>query len=142
MTDQRRTTKLRHRRELGRRCALAPNLGGGRARCTASPRRAPPCSSGPESREAFACASRTGVNFLSRRRSERKQSRRAAFQIAVEHILNAVMGESSITNHPVVSQERWVAEREKLLARETELTPLPRSAAGSSPHAELMRRCQ
>jgi predicted dithiol-disulfide oxidoreductase (DUF899 family) len=34
------------------------------------------------------------------------------------------MGEASITNHPVVSQERWLAERKKLLARERELTHL------------------
>lgn len=33
-------------------------------------------------------------------------------------------GGESITNHPVVSQERWVAERQKLLAREKELTLL------------------
>ena len=38
--------------------------------------------------------------------------------------MNTGMGESSTTNHPVVSQERWVAERKKLLARERELTHL------------------
>jgi predicted dithiol-disulfide oxidoreductase (DUF899 family) len=38
--------------------------------------------------------------------------------------MNPAMGESSITNHPIVSQERWVAERKKLLAREKELTHL------------------
>jgi predicted dithiol-disulfide oxidoreductase (DUF899 family) len=32
--------------------------------------------------------------------------------------------ESSITNHPVVSHEQWVAERKRLLAREKELTHL------------------
>jgi predicted dithiol-disulfide oxidoreductase (DUF899 family) len=34
------------------------------------------------------------------------------------------MSESSITNHPVVSREQWLAERKKLLAREKELTQL------------------
>ncbi|MFZ0006646.1 MAG: DUF899 family protein [Steroidobacteraceae bacterium] len=34
------------------------------------------------------------------------------------------MNESSLANHSVVSQERWVAERKKLLARERELTHL------------------
>ena len=34
------------------------------------------------------------------------------------------MSASNITNHPVVSQEQWVAERRKLLAREKELTHL------------------
>jgi predicted dithiol-disulfide oxidoreductase (DUF899 family) len=38
--------------------------------------------------------------------------------------MNTAMGQSSITNHPVVSQERWIAERKKLLARERELTHL------------------
>ena len=38
--------------------------------------------------------------------------------------MNTAIGESSITNHPVVSQERWIAERKKLLAREKELTHL------------------
>ena len=38
--------------------------------------------------------------------------------------MNTAMGEASITNHPVVSQERWLAERKKLLARERELTHL------------------
>jgi predicted dithiol-disulfide oxidoreductase (DUF899 family) len=33
-------------------------------------------------------------------------------------------GKSPVTNHPVVSQERWLGERRKLLARERELTHL------------------
>jgi predicted dithiol-disulfide oxidoreductase (DUF899 family) len=41
-----------------------------------------------------------------------------------EQIMNTATGESSLTNHPVVSQERWLAERKKLLAREKELTHL------------------
>jgi len=38
--------------------------------------------------------------------------------------MNTAMDESSITNHPVVSRERWIAERKKLLAHERELTHL------------------
>jgi predicted dithiol-disulfide oxidoreductase (DUF899 family) len=38
--------------------------------------------------------------------------------------MNTGMSESSIANHPVVSEELWVAERRKLLAREKELTRL------------------
>ena len=38
--------------------------------------------------------------------------------------MNTGTGESSLTNHNVVSQEQWVAERKKLLAREKELTRL------------------
>ena len=38
--------------------------------------------------------------------------------------MERIMGESGITNHPVVSGEQWVAERKKLLAREKELTHL------------------
>ena len=39
-------------------------------------------------------------------------------------------GEASLTNHNVVSQEQWVAERRKLLAREKELTRLRDQVAG------------
>jgi predicted dithiol-disulfide oxidoreductase (DUF899 family) len=38
--------------------------------------------------------------------------------------MNTVKRESSPANHPVVSQEQWLAERRKLLAREKELTHL------------------
>jgi predicted dithiol-disulfide oxidoreductase (DUF899 family) len=38
--------------------------------------------------------------------------------------MNTLMGGSTIGNHPVVSRERWIAERKKLLAREKELTHL------------------
>jgi predicted dithiol-disulfide oxidoreductase (DUF899 family) len=38
--------------------------------------------------------------------------------------MNTAIGESSITNHPVVSHEHWLAERKKLLAREKELAHL------------------
>lgn len=38
--------------------------------------------------------------------------------------MSKATSESSITNHPVVSQEQWLAERRKLLARERELTHL------------------
>jgi len=38
--------------------------------------------------------------------------------------MNTDIDESSLGNHPVVSQERWLAERRKLLAREKELTHL------------------
>lgn len=38
--------------------------------------------------------------------------------------MSTAMGDSSITNHPVVSQEQWTAERIRLLAREKELTHL------------------
>jgi predicted dithiol-disulfide oxidoreductase (DUF899 family) len=38
--------------------------------------------------------------------------------------MNTDTGELSLTNHPVVSRERWIAERKKLLAREKELTHL------------------
>jgi predicted dithiol-disulfide oxidoreductase (DUF899 family) len=38
--------------------------------------------------------------------------------------MKTAIGKSSVTKHPVVSQERWVAERKKLLAREKELTHL------------------
>src|SRR5215472_10672869 len=38
--------------------------------------------------------------------------------------MSTAMNKSSITNHPVVSDEQWVAERRKLLVREKELTRL------------------
>ena len=38
--------------------------------------------------------------------------------------MDATTTETNIADHPVVSQERWVAERKKLLAREKELTRL------------------
>jgi predicted dithiol-disulfide oxidoreductase (DUF899 family) len=38
--------------------------------------------------------------------------------------MNTATPESSLTDHPVISRERWVAERKKLLAREKELTHL------------------
>src|SRR5215472_749493 len=38
--------------------------------------------------------------------------------------MSTAMNKSSITNHPVVSEEQWVNERRKLLAREKELTRL------------------
>jgi len=38
--------------------------------------------------------------------------------------MSTAIDQSSITNHPVVSHEQWVAERRKLLAREKELTRL------------------
>jgi predicted dithiol-disulfide oxidoreductase (DUF899 family) len=41
-----------------------------------------------------------------------------------EHTMNTSTSQSTITNHPVVSHEHWVAERKRLLAREKELTHL------------------
>jgi predicted dithiol-disulfide oxidoreductase (DUF899 family) len=38
--------------------------------------------------------------------------------------MNTAIGEPSVTNHTVVSQEQWVVERRKLLAHERELTHL------------------
>lgn len=38
--------------------------------------------------------------------------------------MNTTMAEAATVNHPVVSLERWVAERKALLAREKELTRL------------------
>ena len=38
--------------------------------------------------------------------------------------MNAASTQQNVTNHPVVPQDRWVAERKKLLAREKELTRL------------------
>jgi predicted dithiol-disulfide oxidoreductase (DUF899 family) len=38
--------------------------------------------------------------------------------------MTTATGESNLADHPVVSHERWVAERKKLLAREKELTRL------------------
>ncbi len=38
--------------------------------------------------------------------------------------MKTAIGESSVTNHPVVSQEQWVVERTKLLEHERELTHL------------------
>ena len=38
--------------------------------------------------------------------------------------MNTDSSESRLGNHSVVSQERWLAERRKLLAREKELTHL------------------
>ena len=38
--------------------------------------------------------------------------------------MNTANGEVSTTNHPVLSRDRWVAERKKLLAREKEMTHL------------------
>jgi predicted dithiol-disulfide oxidoreductase (DUF899 family) len=45
-------------------------------------------------------------------------------QSAKERIMKTATPELSITNHPVTSRDRWVAERRKLLAREKELTHL------------------
>ena len=38
--------------------------------------------------------------------------------------MNTAIADLSTVNHPVVSEDRWVAERKKLLAREKELTHL------------------
>ncbi|MGZ5756748.1 MAG: DUF899 family protein, partial [Burkholderiales bacterium] len=38
--------------------------------------------------------------------------------------MNTAIAEASTVNHPVVSSDRWIAERRKLLAREKELTHL------------------
>jgi predicted dithiol-disulfide oxidoreductase (DUF899 family) len=38
--------------------------------------------------------------------------------------MNTVIAEASTVNHPVVSKDRWLAERKALLAREKELTQL------------------
>jgi len=38
--------------------------------------------------------------------------------------MNAATIQPNVANHPIVSQDRWVAERKKLLAREKELTRL------------------
>lgn len=38
--------------------------------------------------------------------------------------MNTAIAEMSTVTHPVVSRDRWIAEREKLLAREKELTRL------------------
>src|SRR5580700_8473471 len=38
--------------------------------------------------------------------------------------MNTTKGNSSITNHPVVSREQWLTDRKRLLAREKELTHL------------------
>jgi predicted dithiol-disulfide oxidoreductase (DUF899 family) len=41
-----------------------------------------------------------------------------------EHIMHTTDDETRIENHPVVSNERWIAERKALLAHEKELTQL------------------
>ena len=41
-----------------------------------------------------------------------------------EHTMNTTIAEASTVNHPVVSRDRWIAERKALLAREKELTHL------------------
>ena len=38
--------------------------------------------------------------------------------------MNTAIAEVSTVNHPVVSRDRWIAERKTLLAREKELTRL------------------
>jgi len=38
--------------------------------------------------------------------------------------MNTAIPEAGFLNHPVVSSERWIAERKTLLAREKELTRL------------------
>ncbi len=38
--------------------------------------------------------------------------------------MNTTVAEASTVNHPIVSRDRWIAERKKLLAREKELTRL------------------
>ena len=38
--------------------------------------------------------------------------------------MNTAIAEKSTVNHPVLTHDRWVAERKKLLAREKELTHL------------------
>jgi predicted dithiol-disulfide oxidoreductase (DUF899 family) len=40
------------------------------------------------------------------------------------HIMNTTHAEPNIINHPVVSGDRWIAERKKLLEREKELSHL------------------
>jgi predicted dithiol-disulfide oxidoreductase (DUF899 family) len=44
--------------------------------------------------------------------------------------MNARVAQQGITNHSVVSQDRWIAERKKLLAREKELMRLHDQVAG------------
>jgi predicted dithiol-disulfide oxidoreductase (DUF899 family) len=44
--------------------------------------------------------------------------------ITKEHTMNSATAEVSTENHPVVSRDRWVAERKALLAHEKELTRL------------------
>jgi predicted dithiol-disulfide oxidoreductase (DUF899 family) len=41
-----------------------------------------------------------------------------------EHTMNTVIAETNAVNHAVVSRDRWIAERKRLLAREKELTRL------------------
>jgi predicted dithiol-disulfide oxidoreductase (DUF899 family) len=41
-----------------------------------------------------------------------------------ESFMNAATTQPNVVNHPVVSPDRWIAERKKLLAREKELTHL------------------
>jgi predicted dithiol-disulfide oxidoreductase (DUF899 family) len=43
---------------------------------------------------------------------------------AQEHTMNTTTADTRTVNHPVVSGDRWIAERRKLLAREKELTRL------------------
>jgi predicted dithiol-disulfide oxidoreductase (DUF899 family) len=43
---------------------------------------------------------------------------------AKEHTMNTAIAEAGTVSHPVVSRDRWVAERKRLLAREKELTRL------------------
>lgn len=47
-----------------------------------------------------------------------------------EHSLHAATAETSVVNHAVVSRERWLAERQTLLAHEKELTRLRDRIAG------------
>ena len=56
--------------------------------------------------------------------------------------MNAAVNTLSITqpgiaNHPVVTPERWIAERKKLLAREKELTHLRDQMAEQRPRAAV-----
>jgi predicted dithiol-disulfide oxidoreductase (DUF899 family) len=63
-----------------------------------------------------------------RRRRDRQGPRRATAEtgrIVIEgRIMSTTVAEAGTVNHPVVSRDRWIAERKKLLAREKEVTRL------------------
>src|SRR6185369_15882782 len=97
-----------------------------------STRRAVPCSSGSRCRAAPASAGWNGTARISSIVAAAEAERSAPCGVrkqpnrdqTKEHTMNTAISEVSTVNHPVVSGDRWVAERKTLLAHEKELTRL------------------
>src|ERR1700681_1161896 len=102
-----------------------------RARSAGSTRRAAQCSSGCRCRATPASAVSSPTGQSSSPAAAERAERSAPCDVRTEpnrdhkeHAMNTAIAEVSTLNHPVVSRDRWIVERKKLLAREKELTRL------------------